>query len=428
MKILATPTPPAVDRTDRRNSLLLMAFSILGMLVLVSRAVYLVVFTGLPFLDAGQATSPDFAATILDACSMLFCALLLVPALVYSLRRLKGGEIRAAAVPTIKGRLLVALIAVWVVVLILWTVLTQVFDFGWLVAIPFFLLGVALPVAGLAWIGIGGLMPGSRRRLWATLAMGMVGGTGLAIVGEYLVFGLVGLVGGVAMLANPDLAAALEQLGQQIQNAGDIEAMMILLAPYLTNPLVFLALLSFVAGIGPIIEEIVKPLAVLLVGRRLRSPAEGFALGALCGAGFAMLEGLLAATGFTESAGIGLFVRGAASLMHILTSGLMGWGYASLRLEKRRGRMLLMALLAVGIHGLWNGSVVVTAYSSMLIVINPANLLPALSMLAGLGVLGMLFILILTFRPILNYQLRKMPVEPAPRPPAIPPAAPESAV
>ena len=433
MENLPTPTPipdpPLPDRAERRASIQLAIFSGIGMLGLVIRAAVLVAFTGMSLVGAGQAAGPEFAATILDASSMLFCALLLVPALVYSLRRLKGREVRPLAIPPVRAGALALLVAAWVAALVLWTVLTLLFDFGWAVAAPFFLLGVALPVAGLTWIGIGGLTSGSRRRLWATLALGMVGGVGLAIVAEYLVFLLVGLAGGVAMLANPELAALVEELGRQIENAGDIQAMMVILAPYLTNPLVFLALLSFVAGIGPVIEEIAKPLAVLVLGKRLHTPAEGFALGALCGAGFALLEGLMAASGTVEMWGLGLLGRAVSSLMHITASGLMGWGYASARLEKRYGRLLLLFLLAVAIHGLWNGSALTAVYGALLTVADPArpNPLGLLVMLAGLGTLALMLPTMLAALPLLNRRLQPAaspapgtPVPPVPDP--LPPA------
>jgi hypothetical protein len=176
-----------------------------------------------------------------------------------------------------------------------------------------------------------------------------------------------------------------------------------------------------VAGIGPIIEEIVKPLAVLILGRRLRSPAEGFALGALCGAGFALIEGLMAASGTVEMWGVGLLGRAVSSLMHITASGLMGWGYASARLEKRYGRLLLMFLLAVGIHGLWNGSALTTVYGALLTVGDPANpnLLGMLFMLAGLGMLALMLPTMLIVLPLLNRRLQPV-ASPAPATPVPP--------
>jgi RsiW-degrading membrane proteinase PrsW (M82 family) len=109
--------------------------------------------------------------------------------------------------------------------------------------------------------------------------------------------------------------------------------------------------------------------------------------------------------------------------MHITASGLMGWGYASARLEKRYGRLLLMFLLAVGIHGLWNGSALTAVYGALLTVVDPAhpNPLGMLVMLAGLGMLALMLPTMLTVLPLLNRRLRPA-VPPAPE--VIPPMQP----
>jgi hypothetical protein len=227
------------------------------------------------------------------------------------------------------------------------------------------------------------------------------------------------VVVGIFSLSHPEWMTLLKQLKTQIMNSADIETTLSVLSPYLSNPLVLIGVLTFAAGIGPLIEEAVKPLAVWLVGKRLQSPAEGFVLGAVCGAGFALLEGLAAASGASGSWGVGIGVRALSSLMHICASGIMGWGIASALLEKRYLRLGGAYLTSFLIHGLWNGSVVVLVYGAAQMALTHGRQLDfaaIILILVGLGILVLLLGMILVFLPLFNRQLR-----PTPLPPTLPP-------
>ncbi|MBE3038795.1 MAG: PrsW family intramembrane metalloprotease, partial [Chloroflexi bacterium] len=331
---------------NRRREILLLILSGIGILGLLIRSATLAV-TGILTFDPGYGSS--LAASVLGALGMLFCAGLLLPVLVYTIKRMKGQEILPATIRPVKFWQVAVLVAVWVLVVIIGAVLASLFAYGWAVAAPLFLLGISLPILILAWIGAGGLPGGSRRRLWSVYGFGMVGGTLAAMLLEYLVVGSAAVVIGVLAVANPELRTVIDQIKTQVANAnvGDMQALLTVLAPYLTNPLVILSILVFAAVLAPLIEEAVKPAVIWFLGKRLRSPAEGFGLGALCGAGFAMMEGLMAASSATQMWGFGLAGRAAASLMHITSSGLLGWAIASAQLEKRYGRLALTYLLSV---------------------------------------------------------------------------------
>ncbi len=413
------PTPPPLDsvpprlpvegplRQDvQRRSLLLLLFSILGSLGLLARVFQLVVQDIYPIIRRADFKSQDLAAATLEASAMLFCILALLPVFVGSWRALSGRSLSRADIPPIRLWQLFVLFILWFFVLVLATVLVYVASLGWVLAIPFFLVGIALPVAGLAWIGVGGLSGGSWRRAWAALGLGMLGGTGVALIVEYLLV-LVGVALVSLFLAgDPAFQAVVEQFKRQIENIRNTEELFLLLAPILRNPLILFSILVVFAGLVPLIEELAKPLGVLLAGKSLRSPVEGFALGALGGAGFALMEGLLSMSGFIHLAGFGLIMRAAASLMHILASGLAGWGYASAILQRKYGRMVLFLVLAVGLHGLWNGATIVTVYSAFLLMAAPEDAFLALPMLAAMGMLVILFALSAVFLPVLNHQLR----------------------
>jgi len=392
---------------DRRRDILLLIFSIAGILGLIGRGVYLVV-SGIASFE--PVSSSTLASGILGALSMAFCAALLLPMLVSSIRRLKGQEIHPAKLPPVKLWQVAGLVGAWLFSIVFASIIDGLFDYGWIIAVPFFLLGVAIPVAGFVWIATGGLPSCAWRRLWSAFGIGMAGSTLAAMLLEYLLVGMGVLAAGVLAAANPEWRTVIVQLKDQITNAGDVQALLTALAPYLTNPLVFLLILAFAAVLAPLIEEALKPAAVWLVGKRLRSPAEGFALGALCGAGFALLEGMMAASGATGMIGFGLAARAASSLMHITASGLMGWGIASARLEKRYGRLALTYLLSVTLHGLWNGSALLAVYGALRFTLQSAtpDLLGALFVLVGIGLLGLMLVSILVFLPLINHRLRKM--------------------
>lgn len=393
---------------DRRRDILLLIFSIAGILGLIGRGVYLVV-SGIA--SSGPTSLSTLASSILGALSMVFCAALLLPMLVSSIRRLKGQEIHPAKLPPVKLWQVAGLVSVWLFSIVFASIIDGLFDYGWVIAVPFFLLGVAIPVVSLVWIATGGLPSGSWRRLWSAFGIGMAGSTLAAMLLEYLLVGIGVLAAGVLAAANPEWRTVIVQLKDQITNAGDVQALLTALAPYLTNPLVFLLILAFAAVLAPLIEEALKPAAVWLVGKRLRSPAEGFALGALCGAGFALLEGMMAASEATGMIGFGLAARAASSLMHITASGLVGWGIASARLEKRYGRLALTYLLSVALHGLWNGSALLAVYGALRFSLQSAtpDMLGALFVLVGIGLLGLMLVSILVFLPIINHRLRPAP-------------------
>jgi hypothetical protein len=153
----------------------------------------------------------------------------------------------------------------------------------------------------------------------------------------------------------------------------------------------------------------------------LRSPAEGFALGALSGAGFALLEGLSAASSMAEAPYFGLSARMASSLMHITLSALMGWAIASARLEKRWLRLAGVYLLCSLLHGLWNGSALLAVYGSLRFLLQDTNYDPlgTLAMISGVALLLLVLILVAIGLPGLNRRLRSRPGD------IIPPLAPQ---
>jgi RsiW-degrading membrane proteinase PrsW (M82 family) len=136
--------------------------------------------------------------------------------------------------------------------------------------------------------------------------------------------------------------------------------------PYLIKPSVFVPVAVLFSIIIPLLEEFFKPLAVWLLANRLDSAGQGFALGALSGASFAIIETFNVSAQMVEWGEL-LFTRIGTGLLHITTSALMGGAiYLAFR-ERRYLRLFATYLLVVLLHGLWNFGAVANSFSGLLV-------------------------------------------------------------
>jgi len=161
--------------------------------------------------------------------------------------------------------------------------------------------------------------------------------------------------------------------------------------------------------IVPLIEELFKPLGVWLFGFQIETPTQGFVLGLLSGAAFALFESLNASADGSMSWGAIVTARAGTSLLHMTASGIVGWGIVSAFKEKRYGRLVGAYFAAVLIHGIWNASAAGTGISALGETIGkPEWLTFAPALVCGLLVLaiGMFAVLIAS-----NRKLRETKVE-----------------
>ena len=119
-----------------------------------------------------------------------------------------------------------------------------------------------------------------------------------------------------------------------------------------------------VAAVAPLVEEALKPLGLLFVLDRLKTPYEGVLYGVACGMGFAMMENMLydllvliwyGADAWTVNA----FARGVSStVLHAVGPALVGFALALSRNGGWEPRKLLPAAYLGGVvlHGAWNGA------------------------------------------------------------------------
>jgi len=257
---------------------------------------------------------------------------------------------------------------------------------------------IAPPIWVLLGLGTRGIELGPRWRTWSIFGLGMTLGPLVMLVLEFVLILFVVIAGSLYAVFTPDLVNEIMQLAPAVGNETNPEAIIELLAPYIINRSVITLAFVFFSLAIPLIEEAFKPLGVWLFARQIQTPAQGFALGLLSGAAYALVESLGVSGQSDSSWALVVSIRAGTSLLHITTSGLMGWAIVKAWQERKIPNLLLTYLAVVLIHGLWNGSVVGAGISSLSDMVNETNftftIIPA--MVCGISTLvaGMLAILL----------------------------------
>ena len=120
--------------------------------------------------------------------------------------------------------------------------------------------------------------------------------------------------------------------------------------------------LMLVSVVAPIVEELLKPIGLLFVMKRLRTPYEGVLYGVACGMGFAIIENMLYELYILIWHGSGAwtinaFVRGIGStVLHAVGPAAVGFAVAyANQMEKSMTKYVGLAyIFGVVMHGLWN--------------------------------------------------------------------------
>ncbi|MCA1954020.1 MAG: PrsW family intramembrane metalloprotease [Anaerolinea sp.] len=276
-------------------------------------------------------------------------AVLMMPAGVLAYRRLNGYPEWQLPLPVRPLFNLGAFLG-WVLCLFLGalagqTFLGGLFVFGAAVFPPLYAYGVAS----------GRAQPGGLRP-WSAVLTTMIGVMPLSFLLEAVVIVTIVIALGVRSANDAQFMALLQELARQadlVQTNPDLAESFV--ATVFEQPGVLAGVLIFLSVITPLIEELIKPLAVWLLAGRV-SPREGFLFGMIGGAFFAATENLNAlAVAASGSDWVGTaFGRAGTSLLHVATAGLVGFGIAT-AFRKRRPLALLGAYLtAVVLHGFWN--------------------------------------------------------------------------
>jgi hypothetical protein len=324
-------------------SILQFACAALAVAILLSVA-------GATLLSGFTLSASEGFAMLLVSFSMFFLATLLGPSVYYSMRRILGSASAPLRLDRRHGLLLLLLPLVFAAGL--WAT-GQNYE---LLIVIFNLLTIGLSVAWVAWVAVRGIHVGSLQRAWGALASGLAATPFFALIIEGVALLIGGFLLGIYIQGNSTLAPVLEEL-QQIR---DPELMAQNLGQLAADPLVFAAALFGLSVFVPIVEELLKPIGVyLLMGRKLTN-AQGFAIGALCGAGYALAETALISAN-PEDLLVGNLARFGTTAMHIFTAALSGYGLARARNQRNWLIAPAFLLMSMVLHGVWNGVAVMMA-------------------------------------------------------------------
>ena len=354
---MTTPHPPE-KRWQTILALILSALGIIYFLVQVWGGGMLWLVN---LIDPQTGVAENIPNGLLVWASLL-SALLLVPVFWLSFNRLAGKPAPAlldGQRPHVRVILRVSLLA-WPLVLALgWLVAGRPGLAVWLLG-PINILAAGIPVVWIYALAQRRLEAGPIERKWRIFGFSLTVSPVVIVLAEVLALAVLGIAALVLVLVlasfNPSFSQELETLVQQISASQDVEVILQLLEPYLMRPVVIFGALAVLSGIIPLIEEILKPLALWGLAGRDLTDQEGFVAGLLSGAGFALLENLLYFTNILTAEGWSFMVIGRAGtgVLHMFSSGLVGWALARAWRSGKWPFLGGMTLLAVAFHGLWN--------------------------------------------------------------------------
>ena len=360
-------TPAEIPAEPGYMTILQLIVSGLGLALSLLGAA-LLALVGLVAVMSENPEMPEIGPVFTLAWVCGLAALLAIPSVYFSIRRMMRSPVVVLPLRRFNGfRTAAVMILLWPLVLALGSMLSTS-SLAWLFLPPLQILAIGLPIWFLVELVRRGLPTGSRQRGWGIFNASMFLMTPAAVVIELVLFVALAVAFAVWVSGQPALLEELEQLGILLSNGpNNPEAILEAVQPYLQNPLVIVTILGLLGGVTPLLEELIKPVALwVLAGRRL-TPAEGFVGGALCGAAFALIESLMSLGSATGPEWAGLAVgRAGTGLLHIGTTALVGWGLASAWTEGKYLRLGLAFLGASAYHGLWNALSLLPAFAAVL--------------------------------------------------------------
>ncbi len=343
----STPSAPPAWQ-----SVLFLVFSSLGTLLGLGGAVVLA-FLGLVALVAGEAGGVQQVTGALSlAATALLVALLCLPGVFHAYRALRG-QVRPMR-PLGRGLPWLTLgVLAWPLLVGLYGVIEKA-PGTWLLLPPLIVMSALLPLLWFLYLGAQGLALDWESDGWGVISTSLVITMPLILVVEVGLFLVLAVGAFVWVAGRPELAQQLQDLERTLETV-DPRVLEAHLQDMFSQPGVITLLLLLVAGAIPLIEEFFKPLAVWTFAGRKITPAQGYLIGLLAGACFALLENLSALSGVAGMGSLPTLVgRVGTALLHMTTSGLVGWSLASAWQGHSPWRVLGTYLLAVFLHGLWN--------------------------------------------------------------------------
>lgn len=291
---------------------------------------------------------------------LIACGILMLPSIYYPLMRILGRQ-------SIDSRGLLSRLKPgwWILalppVILLGHLIVSNNLLPWLLLPPLHLLAVGIPTAWMLYLAVFKLPVGSSQRMWGSFGSGLTLAPFLIMLLEVLaaLFFLVLII--IYLAFRPELADRLMEITSQLQEVQTPEVAIEILSPVISHPLTITLVILFGALVVPLLEELVKPIGVLLLAGRRLTPQAGFTAGAFSGAGYAFIESLLLSSNAQQWAAL-VIARIGTSAVHILTTALVGWALVQTWQRRQFLKLILAYCCAVTIHGLWNGLTLVFSF------------------------------------------------------------------
>lgn len=409
---------PTSDQQSRPpinwSSLIQLIFSVLAAILLLGAAVFVALTNATQHIFQTSA-SIDLTQSYMVAASLAFAGILVLPSAWYAWKHIAYPEAEPVQRPEPRSFGLILTIVVLVLVagaLWLGNWASQNERVSWILLPPLNIIATGLPALWLVYIGTRGLNPGASRRKWGVFASGLVLGPAIILILELITLVGMGILAILWAVLDPSLSSQLNGLVLRVQNAnGNPEAILNILLPFILNPGMLFLVFAFMCVLVPMIEEALKPIGVWFLANQKITPAQGFGYGVLSGAGFGIFENL----GNTSNGGAGWALLASARistlLLHSFTAGLLGWALVSAWSQRRYLRLGLSYVVAVLVHGLWNGMAIlslVTSLPSLTTVYIPTSLL-RIGELTSIGIIALGALVLVFYIGFHAVLLRSMP-------------------
>lgn len=256
---------------------------------------------------------------------------------------------------------------------------------------------ILIPIFWLYRISTRSMESTQTKRNWTLLGLNLGLQPVVVVVLELGALLAMSIIGIILISMQPGLVNTItHQLEQLALTDFNIETIDRILTPYLEKPAVLFTILVFIAGIVPLLEELVKPILVLRWFKKPLSPSQGFLIGLIGGSAFALWESMSALGNTTADTWFFVVIaRYGTSILHMSTAALMGWAWMKSFRDHRFSRTAGIYLLVVALHGGWNFFTMLQAFTEFSVTTNrfPLNLAPIAPIvmvtivLLGLGVL-----------------------------------------
>jgi RsiW-degrading membrane proteinase PrsW (M82 family) len=346
------------------GALIMGLFLALGFVSMLLLAAFLFLL-GISVLPGVKIREP--LSILILAGGVFASGILVLPGLYFNVRRLfNQPEIQLHAPPLGDRIIIPTILSTWLLCLALGQISTGS-QLGSAIVLPVInILAVGLPILLYLRISLRGLKLPSARRAWSLFGASLIISPTLAFILEGLAVVVIVLLYALYARFLPGLQDTLKSMLNTFQSSSRTETdTMRLAAKLLFAPgAAFTVLVTFSLAV-PLIEETSKTILIWPLINRIRRPVEGFVLGTLCGAAFALAENIgFASTGSADWT-INVATRATAALPHMLNSGILGWALVSAWKEHRYGRLAKAFLAVILIHGIWNAASLGLAMNSL---------------------------------------------------------------